>query len=731
MPATLTYPGVYIEEIPSGVRTITGVATSITAFIGRTQRGPTDADDDSPVTINSFADFERKFGGLWPQSSLGFAVRDFYLNGGSQAIIVRLFHPSLDTEDKRTDAIKAAAAATAVRDAALNVQGIHDPLTDTDATAIADAAYAAVAKYPNDPEKTAATSVGDAIKDKAKKDAKLADVKAAADAAVKKAATITRARISANGVSKDDASAITAATAVRDAALNVSGIHDPLTDTDATAIGNAVDAAVAKYPDDPEKKAATAVGTAIKGKAKKDAKLADVKAAADAAIKEISDAAVSDAAGASNVLGLEAANEGGWANALRARITYLDDKTAQAVADSLHLDRFALGKDDLFNLTIHDDVTGDTEQFLNLTVQQGPRQVDKVLKKESRLVRVLSKLPGARPNPHADVPAGGRAWDDNIPPTYSEVTAIASDGDGLDQNDFTGQGKEDAKEGLYALEKADLFNLLCIPPYTSDGNVDTTLVGAAASYCELKRRAMLLVDPRSEWNDTASAKTGVADIGTNSKNAALFFPRLTQPNPLRDNQLEDFVPCGAVAGIFARTDTNRGVWKAPAGLDATLVGVPKLSVSLTDDENGELNPLGVNCLRVMPAAGRIVWGSRTLQGNDRLASEWKYIAVRRTALYIEESLYRGTQWVVFEPNDEPLWAQIRLNVGAFMHGLFRQGAFQGKTPQEAYFVKCDKETTPQDQINLGIVNIIVGFAPLKPAEFVVIQIQQMAGQIET
>ena len=155
------------------------------------------------------------------------------------------------------------------------------------------------------------------------------------------------------------------------------------------------------------------------------------------------------------------------------------------------------------------------------------------------------------------------------------------------------------------------------------------------------------------------------------------------------------------------------------------------SVPLTDSENGELNQLGINCLRAMPAAGRVVWGSRTREGDDRLASEWKYIPVRRTALFIEESLYRGLQWVVFEPNDEPLWAQIRLNVGAFMQSLFRQGAFQGTTPREAYFVKCDKETTTQDDINKGIVNIVVGFAPLKPAEFVVIKLQQMAGQIQT
>ena len=182
---------------------------------------------------------------------------------------------------------------------------------------------------------------------------------------------------------------------------------------------------------------------------------------------------------------------------------------------------------------------------------------------------------------------------------------------------------------------------------------------------------------------------------------------------------------------MARIDASRGVWKAPAGLEAGIGGVQELKAKLTDGDNGILNPLGVNCLRTFAASGHVVWGARTLQGADSLASEWKYVPVRRTALFLEESLYRGTQWVVFEPNDEPLWAQIRLNVGAFMQNLFRQGAFQGTTPKEAYLVKCDKETTTQTDINNGVVNILVGFAPLKPAEFVIIKIQQLAGQIET
>ncbi len=174
----------------------------------------------------------------------------------------------------------------------------------------------------------------------------------------------------------------------------------------------------------------------------------------------------------------------------------------------------------------------------------------------------------------------------------------------------------------------------------------------------------------------------------------------------------------------------RGVWKAPGGTDATINGIQGLAVELNDNANGRLNPIGINCLRTFPVYGRVVWGARTLRGADQLADEYKYLPVRRTALYIEESLYRGLKWVVFEPNDEPLWAQIRLNVGAFMHNLFRQGAFQGTTPRDAYLVKCDKETTTQNDVNLGIVNVVVGFAPLKPAEFVIVKIQQLAGQIE-
>jgi phage tail sheath protein FI len=308
----------------------------------------------------------------------------------------------------------------------------------------------------------------------------------------------------------------------------------------------------------------------------------------------------------------------------------------------------------------------------------------------------------------------------------------ASDGDALTAADFIGPGMAANKRGLYSLDNVDLFNILCIPPYTNnDRDVDPTLVAAAASYCE-RRRAFYIIDPPSTWTTFQAVPNQPGAIanyfGTHSSNAAIYFPRVIAPNPLKDDQPDTFVPCGIVAGIFARTDFQRGVWSAPAGTNAGIAGITSLAVLLTDPQNGELNPLGVNCLRSFPVYGPVVWGARTLQGADQLASEWKYVPVRRLALFIEQSLYGGTRWAAFEPNNASLWASLRSSVGAFMQSLFQQGALVGDTASQTYFVQCDAATTTQADIDQGIVNIVVGFAPLKPAEFVVIKIQQTAGQ---
>jgi uncharacterized protein len=406
-------------------------------------------------------------------------------------------------------------------------------------------------------------------------------------------------------------------------------------------------------------------------------------------------------------LQLEASGGGVWGNDLSAEVDL--DVSAEVAT------RFGVAVTDLFNLTVSytppESQGGSSEEvFRNLTMIDSPRNVRDVLDAESDLVRVVP--------PPAVPPAAPPAR-----PGAATVQATGgTDGDAPNDAAYTGPA-------LQALDTVDLFNLLCIPPPTFDLDTSPAVYQAALDYCVL-RRAMLLVDPPAALRATdASADTQLGALGLNgtaARNAALYFPRLRQPDPTAENRIKTFVPCGAIAGIMARTDSARGVWKAPAGIDAGVLGTADLEFNITDGEQDRLNPRGINCLRTFPIFGRVVWGSRTMRGADQLADEYKYVPVRRLALYIEESLYRGTQWVVFEPNDEPLWAQIRLNLGAFMQNLFRQGAFEGKSPRDAYFVKCDRETTTPNDQNLGRVNILVGFAPLRPAEFVILQIQQIA-----
>lgn len=308
--------------------------------------------------------------------------------------------------------------------------------------------------------------------------------------------------------------------------------------------------------------------------------------------------------------------------------------------------------------------------------------------------------------------------------TEAHVVRVAgSKGTAPAPADFLGSASE--KTGLHALEGVGLFNIVCLP-----GVEDSTVLSEAMTYCE-RRRAFLLID-LPETVDTVVDAQGwlTANAALRSRNAAAYFPRLRAEDPLTGSTVRSFPNSGAIAGLYARTDARMGVWKAAAGMSATIVGAIDVALPLTDAQGGVLNALGLNVLRKYPATGTVCWGARTLRGADQLGDEYKYIPVRRLALFLEESLYRGTQWVIFEPNKEPLRAQIRSSVAAFLHTLFAQGAFQGRMPRDAYFVKCGDETTTQNDIDLGRVNIVVGFAPLKPAEFVVIEIQQILGAFQ-
>jgi hypothetical protein len=283
------------------------------------------------------------------------------------------------------------------------------------------------------------------------------------------------------------------------------------------------------------------------------------------------------------------------------------------------------------------------------------------------------------------------------------------------------------------LDKVPIFNLLLIP-----GVADNLIWSAALYFCERKQAFLILDPPKDACADTISEQLNVMEtlmsdpnIVPKNANGAIYFPYLKSTNPLTGNPIE-LRPSGFVAGIYARTDSNRGVWKAPAGLETVIMnttGVVEWG-KMTDQRQGTLNIVGVNCLRAFPGIGTVVYGARTLVSSNPARQQWKYVPVRRIALFIEQTLLRNLGWVVFEPNDEPLWAAIRTSIQGFMLSLFTQGAFQGSTPSQAFQVKCDKSTTTQQDIDNGIVNIVVAFAPLKPAEFVIVKIAQLAGQVQ-
>ncbi|TXI19274.1 MAG: phage tail sheath family protein [Nitrosomonas sp.] len=633
MPVAVSYPGVYIEEIPSGVRTITGVATSITAFIGRAQRGPT----DKAVMINSYAEFERIFGGLWLESTVGYAVRDFYLNGGSQAIIVRLFHPLFQETERESVESTANEVATEAKSAATGAAAKTAANTKRDDIVDNEENTEAI--------KQAARKVAELI-GKLPDNAKKEDVIKAADIAVTKASASSKAKLEIGNIKL-----VAASEGAWSANLRV------MIDCD-------------NIPATADLFNLTVVNTSG-GTSERFLNLS-IDQNSVRRIDRILGSADNKIIGESTLVKWDG---GDWPPANLPDLTGIKSKVA---ALSAAID--ALNKD-----------PSDTAKQAAVKSAQDaawPLTLDTVTLEEKKYNRAKAKLETIQN-------AGGTVSDEinaekeakaALETTKQHRIDSVSDGLELTINDFLPLQSKIEKKGMHALEQADLFNILCIPPYRNQSkDVDKNLLAEAETYCT-ERRALLIVDPHSSWNSKTKAKDDFSKEedsypGIPSKNAALFFPRLKQPNPLRDNQIEEFVPCGAVAGIFARTDNQRGVWKAPAGIEATLAGVPQLSVNLTDAENGELNPLGINCLRAFPIIGRVVWGSRTLRGADQLADEWKYIPVRRTALFIEESLYRGTKWVVFEPNDEPLWAQIRLNIGAFLHNLCRQGAFQGSRPR--------------------------------------------------
>jgi phage tail sheath protein FI len=669
MPVHPTYPGVYIEEIPSGVRPVAAVATSIAAFVGSFRKGLL----NEAVQLLSAADFEREYGGLDRNSETSYAIQQFFLNGGTEAWVVRVADTGAPPPDNARSATvtltQDPGGGTAILDvtAGRRIRGdsaenpgawgnflradvdydTADPLIQFNLT---------VSEVRIDGDRTVVLqsetfrnltlepdTVNNAI-EVVNQGSRLVQIALASPVPVPFVADFRPAA----GGTLGDLLPIPAAIPANGSVFNV--------DIGGGAIAGTIDYATAAAP--------------------------TTYAALLPFVQDAIRRAADDVSVPNNLKPL------------------LNGATVRLVGNSTlnNTSRFhvQLGRAARpFDPTLQIVMTGAGANTINLSNANGALE---------------NAQQFALTDGHDGPPAAAGTNFRPIPLAFF-------------------QGLAATRTGIFALEDVDLFNILSIPEATFLlADQSQTLYASVEAYVE-SRRAMVIVDIPESVRRLDQMHTWLTENESlRHPNAAVYFPRTNVIDPLNGNRPRSIGASGTVGGLWARTDSQRGVWKAPAGTDARLRNVESLGYLLTDQENGTLNPLGVNCLRNFPVYSNICWGARTLEGADVIASDWKYVPVRRTTLFIEESLYRGTKWVVFEPNDEPLWAQIRLNVGAFMHDLFRKGAFQGTTPREAYFVKCDGETTTQTDIDLGIVNIEVGFAPLKPAEFVILKIQQIARQ---
>lgn len=660
MPITPTYPGVYIEEVGSDVRTIASVGTSLAAFVGYFRRGPF----NTPVLVSSPADFEREFGGLDASSEASYGLRQFFLNGGTQAWVIRVAAGTPASAAITVEAADGTAVFRARTGQQVRGESVQNPGTWGDFVRLE------VDHDTSDPGETFNLTVS--------------------EVSTQGGRTVTLREETFRNLTLRPGTANNAIASVNERSKIVqldrqglAAIPDPFQTTFRPAANGTLGDPLPATPSIPAN------------------------------------------GGTFNV------NSGGGNQVCT--LSY----GGSTVTDYATLAPFI--------------------QAAIRAAGSPPNPSDPAL--SGAVVRVVETGDPANPRRFQVLAGRGGAFDPDTTLTFSNAAGTVAADLGLDSTPNVQQytlgsgsagsqtgavagndgsvpdapaliGSRGAKTGFYALEDADLFNILCIPRAADLASGMATVYSEAEAYCR-ERRAILIVDIPDGVGRPDAMQTWLSQNGAlRSDNTAVYFPRPRIPDPLNNFRLRSVAASGTLAGVYARTDAERGVWKAPAGLDTTLRGVSELAYPLTDAENGLLNPLGVNCLRTFRVGGNVAWGARTLRGADQLASQWKYLPVRRLALFLEESLYRGTQWAVFEPNDEPLWGQLRLNIGAFMQNLFLQGAFQGSTPREAYLVKVDSETTTQNDIDRGIVNIVVGFAPLKPAEFVIIQIQQLAGQTQ-
>jgi len=377
--------------------------------------------------------------------------------------------------------------------------------------------------------------------------------------------------------------------------------------------------------------------------------------------------------------------------------------------------------EDLFNLVVRRGATEEVFENLTFSKAKGTRNVVDVVNKQSKLIRVAEKestlsLAEKAPNPGSYTLAVGEV----------ESTALAK----LSSDEIVGDAAE--RTGISGFEVSEEVTMVCCPDLMAlyqAGSLSMEGVKAVQvamiAHCENMKDRFAILDCPPGLNPQRVKEWRMTEAGYDTKYGAVYYPWLRVANPAGNGESLLIPPSGYMAGIYARSDTERGVHKAPA--NEVVRGALGVEMQITKSEQDILNPIGVNCIRTFPGRGIRVWGARTLSSD----ASWRYINVRRLFNFVEESIKRGTQWVVFEPNDMDLWARIRRDITAFLTMVWRSGALFGATPSQAFYVKCDEETNPPEARDLGQVIIEIGIAPVKPAEFVIFRISQWASGGET
>ena len=641
--ATLSYPGVYIEEVSSGVRPIDIASTSTAAFVGLAEMGPEEA-----TRVTNWTEYQRQYGTFFADGFLAHSVFQYFNNGGRQCYVVRV---------TRSDA--AVASVTVVNRAATAVPGwVFSAknkgvwgnsllLQIEDATSSPGDEFKVSVRRQADPALVPA-DVND-----------LTPLEVLDNLSVDPAAPNYVVAVVNRDSGYIDAQLVSGNTSVQ------RGVHRgglgptlPLQGNLSMQINLDGDGLqVVTLP--------TAVGTS--------SNLADVASAMQTAVRALTKK--KDTTDPAAFSGFTCTAE---TVAERSRLVLQSGTTA---ASSSVLVLPAATKDATFALKLGAGNGGRSEAGL-----------------------------AVRRPANADVVQIGDAA---VAPPVSSAQ-LGKDGTAA----VTGQSFAAAFSRLDTITD---FSLLAVP-----GEGTTEMLDLGMAYCANRSLLDVFYLGETAWHDDTPAEAAAFRNRLNTANSygALYFPWVKASDPSgRSREPILLPPSGYVAGLYARIDASRGVWKAPAGVEAGLNSVVGLGVELSDVQQGNLNQIGVNAIRRFPGTGVVVFGARTLTADP----EWRYVPVRRTAIMLRTSIYYNIQWAVFEPNDEPLWSQLRLTIGSFMMTLFRQGAFQGATPDKAFFVKCDGETTTQADIDAGVVNVLVGFAPVKPAEFVVVKISQQAG----